>query len=118
MGEKNEQVEQLQKEVSLLKKKVAHIEAFLASFTRPDFSEPSLALDDHDERLAEAAKVVGQYRRASASLLQRCLDIGYARAARIIDQLEVGGLISPSDGTSKPRGVYQDKIKAFLEKNG
>ena len=42
--------------------------------------------------------------RASASLLQRRLSIGYARAARIIDQLEAAGVVGPAEG-SKPREV-------------
>jgi DNA segregation ATPase FtsK/SpoIIIE, S-DNA-T family len=39
------------------------------------------------------------------SLLQRRMKIGYGRAARIIDQLEDAGVLSPSEGASKPRDV-------------
>ncbi len=57
-----------------------------------------------DENFIKAVNEVVQYERASASLLQRKLSIGYARAARILDQLEQAGVIGPADG-SKPRDV-------------
>jgi S-DNA-T family DNA segregation ATPase FtsK/SpoIIIE len=57
-----------------------------------------------DDLFRSAVEVVCQYDRASASLLQRRLSIGYARAARILDQLEAAGVVSPADG-SKPRDV-------------
>ena len=59
---------------------------------------------DRDELFEEAVRTVCQYDRASASLLQRRLKVGYARAARIIDELEVAGVIGVGDG-SKPRDV-------------
>jgi len=67
-----------------------------------------------DDLFKEAVKVVCQYDRASASLLQRRLSIGYARAARIIDQLEATGVISTSDGSSKPREVLVQNAEEFL----
>jgi S-DNA-T family DNA segregation ATPase FtsK/SpoIIIE len=57
-----------------------------------------------DDLFKNAIEVVCQYDRASASLLQRRLSIGYARAARIIDQLESAGVVSVRDG-SKAREV-------------
>ncbi|MEK7166226.1 MAG: DNA translocase FtsK, partial [Patescibacteria group bacterium] len=57
-----------------------------------------------DELFEEAVRTVCQYDRASASLLQRRLSIGYARAARILDQLEQSGIVGPGEG-SKPRDV-------------
>jgi len=56
--------------------------------------------DEVDRLFADAIAVVGEYDRASASLLQRRLKIGYARAARIIDQLEARGYIGPFEGSS------------------
>jgi hypothetical protein len=53
-----------------------------------------------DRLLPEAIEVIREYDRASASLLQRRLRIGYARAARIIDQLEARGYIGPYDGSN------------------
>jgi DNA segregation ATPase FtsK/SpoIIIE, S-DNA-T family len=60
--------------------------------------------EELDEHFKDAVEVVCQYDRASASLLQRRLSVGYARAARILDQLESAGVVSPQDG-SKPREV-------------
>lgn len=69
---------------------------------------------DMDNLFKEAVKVVCQYDRASASLLQRRLSIGYARAARIVDQLEASGVIAASDGSSKPREVLVQNAEEFL----
>lgn len=60
---------------------------------------------DRDSRFREAAELVIQQRQGSTSLLQRRMKIGYGRAARIIDQLEDAGVLSPSEGASKPRDV-------------
>jgi len=59
-----------------------------------------LADADADRLLRDAVGVVQEYDRASASLLQRRLKIGYARAARIIDQLEARGYIGAFDGSN------------------
>lgn len=66
-----------------------------------------------DDLFKDAVAVVCQYDRASASLLQRRLSVGYARAARIIDQLEKAGVVGPQDG-SKPREVLVQNAEAFL----
>lgn len=68
---------------------------------------------DVDDQFKEAVKVVSQFDRASASLLQRRLSIGYARAARIIDQLEAAGVVGPSEG-GKPREVMVQNAEAIL----
>jgi len=64
-----------------------------------------------DRLFDEAVQVVAEHDRASASLLQRRLRIGYARAARIIDQLEEKGYIGLFDG-STARVVNREKIAA------
>ncbi len=61
--------------------------------------------DAGDELFSEAKEVVMQAGKASASLLQRRLKVGYARAARLLDLLEEKGLIGPGEG-AKPREVY------------
>ena len=68
---------------------------------------------DLDELFNNAVEVVVQYDRVSASLLQRRLDVGYARAARLIDQLEVAGVIGPAEG-SKPREVFIHSSEELL----
>jgi len=60
---------------------------------------------DKDDLLKEAIKLVIDSNRASTSLLQRRLGIGYPRASRLMDQLEEEGVIGPADG-SKPREVH------------
>ncbi len=55
----------------------------------------------------EAKKIILQEGKASASLIQRRLDIGYARAARILDQLESDGYVGPAEG-SKPRALLKE----------
>ncbi len=70
--------------------------------------------EDLDELFKDAVTIVVQYDRASASLLQRRLSIGYARAARIIDQLEAAGVVGPADG-SKPRDVLIQNAQEFFE---
>ena len=49
--------------------------------------------------------MVLEAKKASSSLLQRRLRVGYARAARLIDMLEENGVVGPADG-AKPREVY------------
>lgn len=67
-------------------------------------SSANITDDGKDDKFEEAVRIVCQYDRASASLLQRRLSIGYARAARILDQLEGEGIVGPGEG-SKPREV-------------
>lgn len=66
-----------------------------------------------DSLFEDAVRVVCQYDRASASLLQRRLSIGYARAARILDRLEEEGIIGPGEG-SKPREVLIHNAEEYL----
>lgn len=62
--------------------------------------------ENEDESLIEqAVSIVRQSQRASASLLQRRLRIGYPRAARLLDQLEDMGVVGPSQGGGKERDV-------------
>jgi S-DNA-T family DNA segregation ATPase FtsK/SpoIIIE len=58
-----------------------------------------------DALVQQAIDVVTQAQRASASMLQRRLRIGYPRAARLIDQLEEMGIVGPSVGSGKDRDV-------------
>jgi len=67
-----------------------------------------------DDKFAEAARIVARHREASVSMLQRRLDIGWARAGRIVDQLEQAGVVGPYVG-SKSRKVLVEN-EAELEK--
>jgi len=63
---------------------------------------------EEDELLEEAIETVRAAKKASASLLQRRLKIGYARAARLLDIMEEKGIVGPADG-AKPREVFYNK---------
>lgn len=69
--------------------------------------------DGQDNLFEDAIRIVCQYDRASASLLQRKLSVGYARAARILDQLEEAGIVGPGEG-SKPRDVLMRNAEEVL----
>jgi S-DNA-T family DNA segregation ATPase FtsK/SpoIIIE len=70
-------------------------------------------LGEKDELYDEAVRLILHTGQASASYLQRKLKLGYARASRIIDQMELEGILGPSEG-SKPRDILID-IKRWLE---
>lgn len=65
-------------------------------------------MEDRDELFEEAARMVVHQGQASVSVLQRRFKIGYARAGRLIDQLERAGIVGPFDG-SKAREVLVDE---------
>ncbi|OGY58800.1 MAG: hypothetical protein A3C03_00800 [Candidatus Colwellbacteria bacterium RIFCSPHIGHO2_02_FULL_45_17] len=69
--------------------------------------EDFLGDDVDDDMYEEALEVVKRAGKASASLLQRRLRVGYARAARLLDIMEDKGVIGPADG-ARPREVYMD----------
>ena len=71
----------------------------------------NLDADDNggDDIFFEAVRVVQETGKASASLLQRQLKVGYARAARLLDIMEEKGVVGPADG-AKPRKVYIDRM--------
>jgi S-DNA-T family DNA segregation ATPase FtsK/SpoIIIE len=69
---------------------------------------------DDDDLYKQAVETVAAAKKASASLLQRRLSVGYARAARLLDLMEERGVIGPGDG-AKPREVYLDATGAGAE---
>jgi S-DNA-T family DNA segregation ATPase FtsK/SpoIIIE len=75
-----------------------------AQHSSPSLKGPGefLSVDEQDELLPAAIKLVKQHQRASASLLQRRLRIGYSKAAQLIDLLEQQGIVGPpEDGRSR-----------------
>jgi len=101
---------------------IERITAFLKEQAKPDYNPDVVAKhgnsgvvggsssgDDGDDSLLNEAKlVVIRAGKASASLLQRRLRVGYARAARLLDLLEERGIIGPGDG-AKPREVLVNR---------
>lgn len=69
-----------------------------------------------DEKFEEAARLCIAEGKGSASLLQRRLEVGYARAARILDQLESAGILAHSEG-NKPREVIINSFDEYLPQN-
>jgi S-DNA-T family DNA segregation ATPase FtsK/SpoIIIE len=83
------------------------------TWKKPALGTQPLDGSGKDQFFEDALRVVCQYDRASASLLQRRLSIGYARAARILDQLEEEGIVGPGEG-SKPRDVLIHNAEEYL----
>ncbi len=71
-----------------------------------DMGEPD------DDLFEEAAQAVIRAGKASTSMLQRRLRVGYARAARLIDLLEERGVVGPADG-ARPRDVLVSSIEGM-----
>ncbi len=68
--------------------------------------------DELDEKWDAALALVAETRQASISMLQRRLKVGYNRAARMIEKMEQEGIVGPSDGTSRPREVFVNRMPA------
>ena len=68
--------------------------------------------DDQDPLFGEAKREIIAAGKASASFLQRKFKVGYARAARILDELEAAGIIGPADG-AKPREILVTESAAY-----
>jgi S-DNA-T family DNA segregation ATPase FtsK/SpoIIIE len=66
--------------------------------------------EEDDPQYDAALALVAEARQASISMIQRRLRIGYNRAARIMEKMEQEGVVGPSDGTSKPREVFINKL--------
>jgi DNA segregation ATPase FtsK/SpoIIIE, S-DNA-T family len=88
------------------------------------FSSSGENFDQEDELYGDAKNAVITAGKASASLLQRRLRIGYARAARLLDILEEEGIIGPADG-AKPRDILiheenpsEEEVSEFKEERG
>jgi S-DNA-T family DNA segregation ATPase FtsK/SpoIIIE len=75
----------------------------------PETREEKQAAEEYDEKYDEAVELVTDLGQASISLVQRYMKIGYNRAARIIEKMEVEGIVGPSDG-AKPRKVLAGKL--------
>ena len=90
---------------------------YSSAYLLPEYIEESssnLDLDpsDRDELFREAAEVIVTAQQGSASLLQRKLKLGYNRAGRIIDQMEIAGIVGPFEG-SKARQVLISDLNAL-----
>ncbi len=90
----------------LRKKKMEEEDMSSIYLDEEELEREEVELEEDDELLKDALRVIYTYNRASASLLQRELKIGYPRAARLIGLLEKKGYIGPQEG-SKPRKILK-----------
>jgi S-DNA-T family DNA segregation ATPase FtsK/SpoIIIE len=101
---------------------VQRVVDFLAKQAKPDYDKSilkappasdssNLEEEEYDELWDEAVKIVTDSRQASISMVQRRLRVGYNRAARMIERMELEGIVGPSDGSGKPREVLARKIE-------
>lgn len=106
---------EVEKIVGFLKNKNLPVQYTEEVTTQPvgSFKKGTAGGDGHDPLFEDALRLICQHDKASASLLQRRLSVGYARAARILDQLEESGVIGPGEG-SKPRDVLIKNPDEFL----
>ncbi|MBK7159884.1 MAG: DNA translocase FtsK [Ignavibacteria bacterium] len=66
-------------------------------------------IDDRDELFGDAARLIFKLQQCSTSTLQRRLKLGYARAARIVDQLEEAGIVGPKNGSNAREVLVSDE---------
>lgn len=102
-------------------KEIDRVVSFIKSQGEPVYNE-NIVKEQHksglnntekDELYDEAVKVIIESNQASVSILQRRMRLGYTRAARIIDMMELEGLVGPYEG-SKPRRILVDR-EAWLK---
>jgi S-DNA-T family DNA segregation ATPase FtsK/SpoIIIE len=77
----------------------------------PTTTEADGSEEEYDALWDDAVKIVTDSRQASISMVQRRLRVGYNRAARMIERMELEGIVGPSDGSGKPREVLAQKIE-------
>jgi len=73
-----------------------------------------IIIKELDDRFEEAARLVVITQRGSTSDLQRKLGLGYAKAGRVMDQLEIAGIVGPQNG-AKPREVLVSDLAELEE---
>jgi S-DNA-T family DNA segregation ATPase FtsK/SpoIIIE len=100
-------------EVEAICEWIGNQQGYSEAYQLPEFVDPNddssevkeFSLNELDKMFAEAARVVVRYQQGSTSLIQRKLKLGFARAGRIMDQLEAYSIVGPPEG-SKVREVY------------
>ncbi len=108
-------------EVDAIVDHIARQQGYAMPFLLPSIAERKRAgggggRDERDELFEEAARLIVRHQQGSVSLLQRRLKVGYSRAARLVDELEMAGIVGPFDG-SKAREVLvqtDEDLEAIL----
>jgi DNA segregation ATPase FtsK/SpoIIIE, S-DNA-T family len=94
---------------------IANQQAYPTAYLLPEFVGDNgdlagaIDMSNRDEFLEEAARLVVSNQQGSTSMIQRRFSIGYNRAGRIMDQLEVIGVVGPVDGSKPRRVLLQDE---------
>lgn len=83
---------------------IYHPEIIRMLENKGEFAGDDLVQGDDEELIAQAIQIISETRKASATMLQRKLGVGFPRAARLIDVLEQRGVVGPQEG-AKPREV-------------
>ncbi len=96
------------KEVKKVVKHLSEYEQPELDISLPSDKKEKLNVDYDDELFPEAVKIVVEKQYASVSMLQRRFRIGYARAGRLVNQMEEAGIVGGSEG-SKARKVLVKK---------
>lgn len=113
------QIDELKTEIVSLKIRIRRLEEFYKAFPNPEDYNISenhpYSPDERDELFEQTVRMVSQHDFASASLLQRRLQIGFNRAARLLEQLEEAGVVGAAEG-SKPREVLVRNADEFFSK--
>ena len=111
-----EDVEKIVAEIRIQKYEIRKLESFLDDDDGDGSSDDdSYSSEDRDDLFEEAARIIVSIGQGSTSLLQRRMKIGYARAGRLMDELERAGFVGPPDG-SKAREVLvrPDEFDEYL----
>lgn len=115
-------------EVEHIAQFIGNQKGFPTSYELPEYIDPKEAgngdrqmdLGDRDELFTEAARLIVRNQIGSTSLIQRKLALGYARSGRLMDQLEMAGIVGPNLG-SKAREVYiktDEELERILQSLG
>ena len=103
---------EVEKLTEFISKQKSYPEAFLLPeyVNENEGNNLNASLDDKDSMFEEAARIVVMHQSGSTSLIQRKLKLGYNRAGRIIDQLEVAGIVGPFEGSKARQVLITDEL--------
>ena len=110
-------------EVDAIMDHIAGQQGYARPFALPSIVEKRKAeaeggTDDRDELFEDAARLVVRHQQGSVSLLQRRLQVGYSRAARLVDQLEAAGIVGPYDGSKAREVLVESEAELGVILNG
>lgn len=113
-------IDELKTEIMGLKIRIRRLEEFYNAFPNPsdyvhvNSEEKLYDPTERDELFEQAVRMISQHSKASVSLIQRRLQIGFNRAARLLEQLENAGAIGQANGP-EPRDVLIKNADEFLK---